>query len=140
MTLIAEQIKRYLDSKGIIYEYFEANEKRKEAVRVSSRAENKESIAINLIIDEDGNSINIKSFNVAKVPENKLADMYACLNALNAEYRWVKFFIDSDNEVTVSGDAIVDAATVGEEMFEIILRYIGIIDDIYPRLMKVIWG
>ncbi len=140
MSLTAERIKSYLDEKEIRYDYYEASEKRDEAIRVSTRAENKESISINLFIDEDGGSMNIKSFTVAKVPENKLAEVFACLNALNSAYRWVKFYVDSDNEVTVAGDAIVDAATAGEEALEIIARYIKIIDEIYPRLMKVIWA
>lgn len=140
MSLVAERIKAHFDAKEIRYDYYEPNESRNEAIRVSFGAKNKDSISLLLFIDEDGNSINVKSFSVAKVPENKLMDMYVCLNDLNNQYRWVKFYVDSDNEVTVSGDAIVDEASAGEECLEIVIRYIGIIDDVYPNIMKTLWA
>ncbi len=140
MSLVAERIKAHFDAKEIRYDYYEPSESRNEAIRVSFGAKNKDSISLLLFIDKDGNSINVKSFSVAKVPENKLMDMYVCLNDLNNQYRWVKFYVDSDNEVTVSGDAIVDEASAGEECLEIVIRYIGIIDDVYPNIMKTLWA
>lgn len=140
MSLTAERIKSYLDSKEIRYDYYEPGENKSEAIRVAYGAKNKDSISVLLFIDEDGNYINVKSFSIAKVPEDKLMDIYVCLNELNAEYRWVKFYVDSDNEITVSGDAIIDDDSAGPEAFEIIIRYIGIIDEVYPRMMKIIWA
>ena len=140
MSLVAERIKSHFDAEGIRYDYYEPTESRNEAIRVGFNAKNKDSISVILFIDEDGGSINVKSFTVAKVPENKLMDMYVCLNDLNNQYRWVKFYIDSDNEVTVSGDAIIDAESAGKECLEIVIRYVDIIDDVYPNIMKVLWA
>lgn len=140
MSLVAEKIKAFFDAKEITYDYFEPTESRNEAIRVGFNAKNKDSISVILIFDEDGNSINVKSFSVAKVPEDKLLDIYVCLNELNNQYRWVKFYVDSDNEVTVSGDAILDEDSAGPECFEIVIRYIGIIDEVYPNIMKILWA
>lgn len=140
MSYTADLIKNYFEAKSVRYDYFEPDENRSEAFKVAYRCENAESVSVFLFLDKDGCSLNAKSFSIAKVPAAKLMDVYVLLNELNEEYRWVKFFIDSDNEVTVSGDAIIDEATAGEEAYEIVQRYVGIIDEVYPRIMKVIWA
>ena len=140
MSRNADLFKSYLDTKDIKYSYFPAEEGRSEAVRVSFNGKNADSIRMNFFFDENTNYINIKCFTVAKVNKDKIMDMYVLLNELNNEYRWVKFYLDSDDEVTASGDAILDADTVGEECTEILIRYVGIIDEVYPRIMKVLWA
>ncbi len=140
MSLVADRFTSFMDEKGIRYDYFERTEKRNEAVKITYSGENAESISVIFFFDDNNKSVNVKSFSIAKIPSNKLMDVYVILNELNAEYRWVKFFVDSDNEVTVSGDALVDATSAGPECHEIMIRYINIIDEVYPRLMKVLWS
>ena len=140
MGRIAEAFKAHLDEKGIKYTYFEPEENRAEAIRISFSGENTDSIAVTFFFDKDASSINVKSFSIAKIPTEKIIDIYVVLNELNNEYRWVKFYVDDDNEVTVSGDAITDVATAGEECEEILFRYVKIIDEVYPRIMKALWA
>lgn len=140
MSYVADRVKAHLEEKDVRYDYFEGTENRSEAIKIAYRGDNAESVSVIIFFDEDGGSVNVKSFSIAKVPSAKMMDMYVLLNEINNEYRWVKFYIDSDDEVTVSGDAIINAETAGEECLEIAHRYIGIIDDVYPRLMKVIWA
>ena len=140
MSKIADIFKSYLEQKDVNYSYFQPEEDRKEAIRVGFSGKNANDIRVLFIFDDNGTSVNVKSFEIAKSSSDKLMDIYVLLNELNYEYRWVKFYVDSDNEVTVSGDAITDEANAGEELFEILVRYIQIIDEVYPRIMKVIWA
>lgn len=140
MSYIVETVKSYLDSEGIRYTHFEKEEKRDEAIKISYSTTNADSVSVILFFDDDGNSVNAKSFSIAKVPAAKVMDAHVLLNDLNYEYRWVKFYLDKDNEVTVSGDAIIGPDTAGAECLEIVRRYVNIIDDVYPRIMKVIWA
>lgn len=144
MGKIAEIFKAHLDNKDIKYTYYAPDENRNEAIKVAFSGDNAESISILFFFDKkddgDTTSINIKSFSIAKVPTDKLMNLYVALNELNAEYRWVKFYIDKDNEVTVSGDAITDEESAADELEEILLRYINIIDEVYPRIMKALWA
>jgi len=140
MSLAAERVKEYLDLKTIRYEHFEKTEERRELIKVGFNAKNAEVIRLYFFFDDNGNSINVKSFSVAKVSESKLGAILTTLNELNSEYRWVKFYVDSEKEVTVSGDAIISPETAGEECFEILVRYVDIIDEVYPRIMKALWG
>lgn len=140
MSMTCERVKSFFDEKGIKYTYFEPDEKSGEVLKVTFGADNKESISILFFFDADGDSVNVKSFSIAKVAEGKLMEMYTLINELNYEYRWIKFYLDKDNEVAASGDAIINEETAGDECMEIVLRYVNIIDEVYPRLMKVIWG
>ncbi|MBE7036709.1 MAG: YbjN domain-containing protein [Ruminococcaceae bacterium] len=140
MALAADRFKSFLENKSIRYDYYEPTEKRNEAVKVTYKGDNADKVSVIFFFDKDGKSVNVKSFSIAKIPSNKLMDMYVALNELNCEYRWVKFYVDSDNEVTVSGDAIINADSVGAECHELLVRYVDIIDKVYPRLMKVLWS
>lgn len=140
MSLAAESFKKSLEKREYRYSYLPENEEHNEMMRLTFSADNKDHIEIIFFFDEDGNRVNVKCFSIAKVPDTALMNVYVKLNELNEKYRWVKFYIDSDNEVTVSGDAIIDDETAGEECFEICARYIGIIDECYPELMKAMWS
>lgn len=129
-----------LKSCNLRFTHNEPDEDRKEHIRISFDGDHGNTITLIYIFDPDGTTVNIKVFSVCKVPSAKLMDMYVLMNELNYEYRWIKFFIDSDDEVTVSDDAVIEPATAGEELFELMQRFLNIIDEVYPRIMKVVWG
>ena len=129
-----------LESKEIKYTHYPKEENRKEIVKISYTAKHNNSLSFYFFFDDDGESINLKIWDICKVSEEKMMEMYVVLNEINYEYRWVKLYIDKDNEVTASGDAIIDENTAGEECCEILGRYLSILDDVYPRLMKVLWA
>lgn len=61
-------------------------------------------------------------------------------NLLNQKWRWFKFYLDTDDEYTVSVDAIIDLYTAGEECYELIQRMTDVIDNSYPLIMQSIWS
>ena len=140
MSVTARSFMTKLESRDLKYTYNEAIEGRNENVRVSFNGKYGNTVALTFFIDPDGTTVNIKVFTICKCLEEKLMEMYVQLNQLNYEYRWVKFYLDEDNEVTVSGDAVVTPETAGEELFELMARYLNIIDEVYPRIMKVVIG
>ena len=140
MSILAENFKKSLDQKGIKYTYFEATPDRNEALKISFSGKNAESIGLFFFFDSNGRSVNVKSFDIAKVPEAKLMEAYVLLNELNAAYRWVKYYLSENNTITVSGDAVLDEASVAGECEEILFRYLNIIDECYPKIMKLIWA
>ena len=112
----------------------------REIIRVGYKGDHGNDLDFVFIFDDNNRSVNIKVWSICKVSEEKLVDMYVTLNELNYEYRWIKLYLDSDNEVTLSGDAVLSEMSAGDECFELLVRYLGILDDIFPRLMKVIWA
>ena len=132
---------RTLEEKEVVFTHFPLEgERTTETVKISCTGNHNNEISFFFFFDSDGRTVNVKAFEICKPEEEKLMNMYVVINQIHCDYRWVKFFIDGENEVTFSGDAIVNEATAGEECFELLIRYISIIDEVYPTLMKAMWA
>lgn len=75
-----------------------------------------------------------------RVPEDKVADVIFTCNELNAEYKWVTFYVDKDNDLVIHDDAILSVESAAEEAFELLVRMLKITDDLRPRIMKAIYA
>lgn len=87
-----------------------------------------------------GNVVSNRVWGLAKVPEDKLAEALFVCNEFNQQYKFTKFIIDSDYEIALENDAILDGDSAGEEAFRLVISIIQIVDETYAKLMKVIWG
>ena len=126
----------FFDAKGIKYA---ANDERN-VIRTGFGANNKENVEVLLIFDGD-ETMGLRSFNYVKFPDAKKPQMYQLCSELNKSFRWVKFYVDEqDNTITLADDAVIQLETVGEEAFELMMRMIGIADNAYPTFMKALWG
>ena len=97
-------------------------------------------VLIHLVFDLDGESAQVVTSPIANVPAEKTAKMLLILNDCNHKFRWVKFYLDDDNDVIANGDAMFDEQNAGAACIELIMRTASIIDDAYPEIMKGIWG
>ncbi|MCD8117781.1 MAG: YbjN domain-containing protein [Oscillospiraceae bacterium] len=77
---------------------------------------------------------------IESVPEEKVMDVIVVCNSLNTQYRFVKFVVDSDNDLMNYSDAILTPETAGEECFEVLLRTLQIIDEARPTFMRTIYA
>lgn len=127
----------YFDMKGVKYSNPKDN-----VLKITYSADNKESITITVIFDEDGDPyVAFRCWEICSVKdESKKAAAIAICNDLNNQFRWVKFVVDKDNDIVTQCDAHVDMATVGEECHTLVLRMVNIVDEAYPRLMRFLWG
>lgn len=138
MNSAAKLFSEYLEQRNV--KYFVADT---DVIRVSFTGKNCPSIRISFIFGDDGRDVAIRSYSLAKVDENDHAKhaiaCYAC-SLLNSQYRWIKFYLDEDNEITAADDAVIDPYTTGEECYELLMRTVDIIDKAYPIIMKTVWG
>lgn len=74
-----------------------------------------------------------------KVPGDKVSDMYAVCNQLNSSYKWLKFYIDKDNDIMIQDDAIVTPESAADECFELLVRRSQIIKDVKPVIMRALY-
>lgn len=125
----------YLDSKGIRYQI-----RNEESIAITYNGDNAPEIRLIFVFGDDGSDVAIRAFSVAKVPSEKLARAYKTCSVLNNKWRWMKFYVDSDDEVTAADDAVIEPNTLAEECFELLLREIDIVDKAYPDIMAAIWG
>lgn len=64
------------------------------------------------------------------------------MNALNAQYRFVKWVIDKDGDIHLEFDmpSETPAVILGDLAIEVFLRMVKIADDAYPTIMRKIWA
>lgn len=103
--------------------------------------ENREGIRVLMYFDSNNASVKIRTQNLVKFDASKKEKMYKVCNELNARFRWVKFFVDeNDNTITAEDDAIIQLDSCGEEVFRCCLQLTKISDDAYPYFMRAIWS
>ncbi len=137
MNASAKKFMAYLDSQSLKYDF---NDREDDVSVTIGMAAKNTTVKVTVFIDNDNSHVALRCFCIAKAPESKFGNVLVACNQCNVEYRWVKFVIDSDLDVSVYDDAIVSPETAGEELFELVLRMIGIVDDCYPTIMKSVWG
>lgn len=127
---------RYLDEKGIKYRDIDDV-----AVRVGYNADNAGTIDVVVIFDSNGkNYVSLNSWSIGQFTDDNYSKGIIVCNEMNAQYRWCKFFLNSDKKVTVQIDAVVEMNTVGAEVLELVRRIVHIADEAYPAFMKARWA
>ena len=125
---------RQMDSKGIKYE-----DKDDFIVKVTFSGDNLKSIPVYVFFDKDGDPmVQFKCWNIANFKGKEDKGIVAC-NKLNAEYRWVKYYLDSDADVVASLDGYIDEMTCGDECIKLVSRVVNITDDAYPTFARAMW-
>ena len=97
-------------------------------------------VAIHVVFDLDGTSVQVVTSPIASAPAEKISSVLLALNECNHKFRWVKFYLDGDNDVIADADMIFDEQNTGDAVTEIIMRTANIIDEAYPVIMKAIWS
>ena len=117
----------YMDMKDIKYSI---NEERDLITVDFVNGDHYEKIRVSFFADEDGDSVAVRSFSLRQYTARQLADAYEFCNRMNNKYRWLRFYIDSDMELTAAIDAVVTPSTAGAECFELLARTVNIVDDV----------
>jgi hypothetical protein len=53
---------------------------------------------------------------------------------MNDHYRWLRFYVDEDRELTAALDAVIPADSVGEICVELLHRSVSIVDSVCKEL------
>ena len=88
---------------------------------------------------DDGQYFSLYIF-YEKVPEEKMTEAVFLCNELNTKYKWVTFFVDTDNDFVFHDDAILSEESAADEAFELLIRMLKIGDDLKPQIMKMIYA
>ncbi len=138
MGVTLEMTKAFLASADCPYEEVREGETLRLVV---GNIDNKGSVEVLAHFDDNEKTVALSSYNLCSVPENKKKAVFKLCSELNKRFRWVKFYLDKDdNTITAEDDAIVSPESAGEEVLELTLRMAHIIGDVYPEIMKTIWA
>lgn len=113
----------------------------KESSRVIAGISGKfNSYELQFISYDDDSDVAVRAFDLIKFPEEKLPEIRRLANAYNLEYRFVKFTIDAEHfTVDMGYDFPEHTDNVGELAVECIIRFMRIVDDVYPTFMRCVW-
>lgn len=95
---------------------------------------------MHFFFDEDNHSVCVRVFELLRVPIDKKFQVMELINQLNTNYRWVKFFVNKEENVNVQMDAVISKETSGKIVVELMSRAFKIIDEVYPQFMRTIWS
>ena len=97
-------------------------------------------VDFNFFFDQDGHAFTMRVFRLFAVPIDRKLQIMDVMNSVNKNYRWVKFFIDSESWMSVQSDAVVTGENAGDVAMELMIRAMRIIDETYPKFMHEIWA
>ena len=96
---------------------------------------------IKFISKEAANSaVALRVFSLAHVENHQKSRILRTLNRLNDKYRFVRFTLDSDNDIKVEYDFPEKTQNIGAVALEMLLRTVSIVDSAYPELMRDLWS
>ncbi len=139
MLRTAENFRAEMDKKGLKYKNLEELSDGK-AVALVGWERDMTQYDMTLFFHEDNRSLTIRIFKLFNVPIDKRLQILEQMNEFNANYRWLKFFIDKDSRASVQMDALINENNSGEVAIELMLRANSIIDKTYSAFMHTIWA
>lgn len=87
---------------------------------------------------EDGTRVSMYT-RLETIAEDKVSDLIILCNTLNTNYKWLKFFVDRDNDLMIQDDAILSPDTAAEECFDLLLTRVRIYKECKPQIMRAIY-
>ncbi len=126
----------YFDSQGVLYDV------RNDGTLsiCMGDVDNIGTVRVFIIFDED-DDVSLRACDICKVPDNKKTSILKAISDMNSKYRWVRFYLDQDDmTITAATDALLEPETCGEEVFELLMRLVGICGETYPVFMRAIYA
>ena len=124
------------DEQEIRYTYDGIDQDNDEKVKVSINLTDT-SITEIFYFSEDNEDASIRVWNFIDFAPSDYNNVLEAVNSLNAQYRWVRFYIDkSDNSVTCAIDVEYSVANTGEVTFMLMRHMMNICDYAYSELSR----
>lgn len=137
MNMAAQAFANYLNKKDIKYTTYGSNN---EIISIQYSGTNMSNITVLYFFSTSTRDVAIRILDIARIPEEKMELAYFSCCKLNEKYRWVKFYINSDNEMMAESDAIITPSSVGEVCYDLLQHMKSIVDESYPLIMKTVWS
>ena len=93
------------------------------------------------IFDAKGGSVSIRVPRlVTGCPEDKTLNMLDAINDVNARFRWLKLYLDKNQNIVAQADAYANDSVEDSICVKLLIRFVNIIDECYPTLMHALWA
>ena len=106
------------------------------AVEVAGKSGKLYNIA--MVFSADGAEFGMRCYKLGQVPTERVRPMLKTLNALNGDFAWVRFFVDSEQEVAAALDAIITPASAPRVCREMLVRMFSVLDAAQEKINDVL--
>ena len=134
MGICASTFRNYLDQGNIKYSTVDSNN-----IAIIFSGKNCSTIRILFSFGDENRDVAVCIPSIVSVGQ-KVDVGHAICNTLNSSIRWLRFYIDRDNEIAAEGDAIISPDTAGEVCTIFMMKAVEIVDTVYPIIMQSLWS
>lgn len=103
-------------------------------VRVTYSGSYFEAVPFSFLFDGDGGAVALSVYSIASFTSDQIADAMAFCNKVNGKYRWLRFFVDADGELTAAADAYLTPYTAGAACTDLLRRAVSAVDAVCKEL------
>ena len=93
-------------------------------------------ITIHFLFDSNNQIVYIRIWNLLKIPDQFNSIALTIINELNNTYRFVRFYLNTDNGIDVFVDSLIHSGTIGKTCINLGIVIAKICDSIYPKLIE----
>lgn len=109
-------------------------------VETGFSGDNIKHVTIRFLSTDEDNDVAVRVFQVVSVPAEKRSKILPVMNELNRKFRYAKLVMNDDGDISAQYDLPLAEQNVGEACFEILARFVKILDEAYPMLMQALWS
>lgn len=91
-----------------------------------------------LVFSPDGMEAGVRIFQLGHVPTERQRPMLRTLNAINGEYAWLRFYLDSDSDVAAAMDGVLTPGTAAKVCWEMLIRAFSVLDAVQEKIDAVL--
>lgn len=107
-------------------------------VAVELAGENHMLYNVVMVFSPDGMEFKIRVFQLGKVPPERERPMLRTLNRINADYAWLRFYIDSDGDVAAASDTVITTPSAPRVCWEMLRRTFSVLDEVGGKIDEVL--
>lgn len=99
-------------------------------------------LEVKFISYDDSNTVAIRLFALVRVSDEDRAKVYDVINTANTNFRYVRFYIDKEGDVNMGYDLpqTTPDNLVGPMCVEMFVRFVDVINKVYPDFMRALWS
>ena len=108
-----------------------------DVVKVMFKGKNCDNIHLYFFFDHDERCLAIRIFGLCKYEGDLVTEAIIECNRVNSEFRWLRLYVDSQNEVDAAMDTMISVEDAGDTCMRLMMSIVKIIDDVYPRFANI---
>lgn len=136
MLKSTEEFVCFLNQNNLKYCLDSINANDNEQITMCITSQTMSDITIHFLFDSNNQIVYIRIWNLLKIPDQFNSIALTIINELNNTYRFVRFYLNTDNGIDVFVDSFIQTGTIGNTCMNLGIITAKICDTVYPKLAE----